>query len=125
VAVTFRMRGSDNFHARAVSSREHFPLVFETAEHLSRGDSAAFGELLPRLRERFGRENLLESHSAKDPHHFSQGNLLVSTAEGATVTMERASHFIRHLQRIDRYRIYARPEIREEVTTTLRRWWPA
>ena len=125
VAVTFHMRGSENFHARAVSSRDHFPLVFETAEHLSRADSAAFGALLPRLHERFGRENLLESHSAKDPHHFSQGNLLVRTSDGATVTMERASHFIRHLQRIDRYRVYARPEIREEVAATLRSWWPA
>ncbi len=124
ITVTSRLRTSESFHARSVAAREHFPLVFETAEHLSRGDSSAFGELLPRLHERFGRENLLESHSAKDPHRFSQGNLLVRTSDGATVSMERASHFIRHLQRIDRYRIYARPEIREPVAETLRSWWP-
>ncbi len=125
ITVTSRMRTSENFHARAVSTREHFPLAFETPEHLDRAESAAFGELLPRLRERFGRENLLESHSAKDPHRFSQGNLLVRTAAGATVSMERASHFIRHLQRIDRYRIYSRPELREPVAAALRSWWPA
>ncbi len=123
ITVTSRMRGAENFHARAVTAREHFPLVFETDEHLSRAETSAFGDLLPRLRQRFGGENLLESHSAKDPHRFSQGNLLVRMSDGETVTMERASHFIRHLQRIDRYRIYARPEIRGEVADTLRSWW--
>jgi hypothetical protein len=29
--------------------------------------------------------------------------------------MESASHFIRHLTKIDRYRIYTLPEIRAEV----------
>jgi hypothetical protein len=123
VTVTSRMRASDNLHARAVTTRAHFPLAFETDEHLSPRQRAAFEELLPRLDERFGPETLLESHSAKDPHRFGQGNLLVRRADGTTVTMERASHFIRHLQRIDRYRVYARPELRDEVEETVRAWW--
>jgi len=125
VTVTSRMRASDNLHARAVTTREHFPLAFETDEHLSARQRAAFEELLPRLDERFGRENLLESHSAKDPHRFGQGNLLVRRADGTTTTMERASHFIRHLQRIDRYRVYARPEMRDEIEEAVRAWWNA
>ncbi len=123
VTVTSRMRASDNVHSRAVTTRAHFPLAFETDEHLSARQRTAFEELLPRLDERFGRENLIESHSAKDPHRFGQGNLLVRRADGTTVTMERASHFIRHLQRIDRYRVYARPELRDEVEATVRSLW--
>ncbi|MGD2115569.1 MAG: HD domain-containing protein [Acidobacteriota bacterium] len=123
VTVTSAMRASRNPHALSVTGREHFPLAFETGEHLTAAETAGFAELLPRLRERFGEEDLLESHSSKDPHRFGQGTLLVRRADGSTVTMERASHFIRHLERIDRYRIYARPEIRDAVEETLKGWW--
>lgn len=123
VAVTARMRTSENPHARAVTERRHYPLAYQTGEHLTAGESGEFAALLPRLRERFGADSVLDSHSAKDSHRFSQGTLLVRTSGGATVSMEEASHFIRHLQRIDRYRIYARDEIREEVERTLREWW--
>ena len=71
VTVTSRMRASDDPHARAVTTREHFPLAFESDEHLSARQRAAFEELLPRLDERFGRENLLESHSAEGPRTAS------------------------------------------------------
>ena len=50
VTVTAAMRVSTNFHARAVNSREHFPLAFETGEHLSAEASARFARLLPRAR---------------------------------------------------------------------------
>lgn len=123
VTVISAMRAAENPHAVAVTSREHFPLAFETAEHLTTDETAAFAALLPRLEERFGRASLLESHSAKDPHRFGQGTLLVRRADGSTVTMERASHFIRHLERIDRYRIYARRDVRDAVEETLRSWW--
>jgi len=124
VTVTSAMRASGDPHALAVTSRQHYPLAFETAEHLTAAESRRFAELLPRLEKRFGSETILESHSAKDPHRFGQGTLLVRRADGSTVTMERASHFIRHLERIDRYRIYAPPELRDEVEKTLKEWWP-
>jgi len=123
VSVTAAMRVSDNFHARAVSSRDHFPLAFETGEHLSARESARFAELIPRLRATVGADAVLDSHSAKDSHRFSQGTLLVRAADGTAVSMEQASHFIRHLQRIDRYRVYARADVRDEVEATLKDWW--
>jgi hypothetical protein len=123
VTVTAAMRVSTNFHARAVHSREHFPLAFETGEHLSAEASARFARLLPRLEAAVGADAILDSHSAKDSHRFSQGTLLVQTADGTAVTMERASHFIRHLQRIDRYRVYARADVRGEVEALLKEWW--
>ena len=123
VTVTAEMRASDHPHARAVVEREHFPLAFETGEHLTAEESRRFGALLPRLRERVGKEAVLESHSAKDPHRFGQGTLLVRGPNGALAGMDQASHFIRHLQRIDRYRIYARPEARDEVAAALKDWW--
>lgn len=122
VSVTSRLRAAESPHARAVISRRHFPLAYETGEHLGSDESARFAALLPGLRERFGAESLLESHSAKDPHRFGRGEVLVQMADGSVASMERASHFIRHLERIDRYRIYARPEIRDEVAATLAGW---
>jgi HD superfamily phosphohydrolase len=125
VTVTARMRASGNRHARAVTERRHFPLAYETGEHLTAEESAGFAALLPGLRERFGADSVLESHSAKDSHRFVQGTLLVQAPDGEAVSMEEASHFIRHLQRIDRFRVYARPEVRDEVAAALRKWWPA
>ena len=123
VTVTSAMRASDNLHARALVERRQFPLAFETVEHLTAAESRRFGELAQRLEERFGRDTVLVSQSAKDPHRFGEGRLPVRRRDGTTEPMERASHFIRHLQRIDRYRVYAREEVREEVEATLRRWW--
>jgi HD superfamily phosphohydrolase len=124
VTVTARMRSSANRHARAVTERRHFPLAYETGEHLTAEESAEFAALLPRLRQRFGADAVLESHSAKDSHRFGQGTLLVQAPDGEAVSMEEASHFIRHLQRIDRFRVYARPEVRDEVAAALKEWWP-
>ena len=41
--------------------------------------------------------------------------VLVRGWNGRIDTMENASHFIRHLTRIDRYRIYAHPDLVEAV----------
>lgn len=123
VTVTAAMRSSPNFHARTVTTREHFPLAFETGEHLTAAESARFAGLLPRLEDAVGADAVLDSHSAKDSHRFSQATLLVRLADGTVVSMEQASHFIRHLQRIDRYRVYARSDVRDEVAATLREWW--
>ena len=45
----------------------------------------------------------------------------VRYGDGHLESMESASHFIRHLTRIDRYRVYTRPEIRDEVAAGLRK----
>jgi hypothetical protein len=37
--------------------------------------------------------------------------------------MEEASQFIRHLARIDRYRVYTPPELRDGVAAALRERW--
>jgi hypothetical protein len=34
--------------------------------------------------------------------------------------MQDASHFIRHLKRIERYRVYCHPDVRDRVADSLR-----
>jgi HD superfamily phosphohydrolase len=125
VAIWTTMRRSASLHARAVVAREHFPLAFETREHLSREEKDRFEALLPGLRERFGASNLLLSNSAKDPHRMGRGrvSVLVRRFDGSLEPMERASQFIRHLSRIDRYRVYTPAPLREAVAATLRERW--
>ncbi|MDX1631661.1 MAG: HD domain-containing protein [Thermoanaerobaculia bacterium] len=120
VATLARMRESDNRHARAVLYRERFPLAYETREHLTPEAKRRFEELLPELRSTFGARELLVSNSAKDPHRLGSSRVLVRRWNGELEPMERASHFIRHLTRIDTYRVYAAPEIRKEVSRWLR-----
>ncbi len=115
------MRASDNLHAQAVVHRRHFPLAFETREHLSESEGVAFEALLPELRAHFGEGEILVARSAKDPHRLGGSPVWVRYGDGHLESMESASHFIRHLTRIDRYRVYTRPEIRDEVAAGLRK----
>ena len=118
------MRASENEHARAVVHRRHFPLAFETREHLTPEDRQRFEAILPELRERFGEDAILVDRSAKDPHRLGGGRVLVRRSGGRLESMEEASHFIRHLTRIDRYRVYARPELRDRLARELRVRFP-
>jgi hypothetical protein len=114
------MRASDNQHAQAVVHRRHFPLAFETREHLSETEGDAFEALLPELRRQYGQGEILVARSAKDPHRLGGSPVWVRYGDGHLESMENASHFIRHLTRIDRYRVYTRPGIRDAVAAELR-----
>lgn len=123
VSVWASMRASSSVHARAVVDRRHFPVAFETREHLGREEKERFEALLPELRERFGKGNLLLSNSAKDPHRMSRSRVLVRRFDGGLEPMEQASQFIRHLSRIDRYRVYTPAPLRDEVAAAFRERW--
>lgn len=123
VSVWSAMRASGSLHARAVVEREHFPVAFETREHLTREDKERFESLLPGLAGRFGARNLLLSNSAKDPHRMGRSRVLVRLWDGSLEPMERASQFIRHLSRIDRYRVYTPPPLRDPVALALQELW--
>jgi HD superfamily phosphohydrolase len=124
VSVWSALRTSESVHARALVERHHFPVAFETREHLSPEEKERFEALLPELRARFGPGSLLVSNSAKDPHRLGRSRVLVRRFDGSLEAMEHASQFIRHLSRIDRYRVYTPPPLRAEVGGALREMWP-
>jgi hypothetical protein len=120
VTVLWRMRRSASVHARAVVEREPYPLAFETREHLTRDEKTRFEALLPEIRRRFGEGNLLVSNSAKDSHRLGESRVLVRRYDGALEPLEQASQFIRHLTRIDRYRVYTPQPLCSAVREVLR-----
>jgi HD superfamily phosphohydrolase len=122
-SIITAMGDSDSPHARAVTERQYYPMVCETREHLSSGDKARFENLLPTLREQFGHHHILVSRSAKDPHRLGEARVLVKRFDGGLEPMEEASHFIRHLARIDRYRIYTPPELEARVSAAFETLW--
>ena len=123
VTVWSAMRASKSRHARAILERDHYLLAFETREHLSKEERARFGGLLAALEERFLPGDLLVSNSAKDPHRLGETRVLVRDRDGGLEPMERVSHFIRHLTRIDRFRVYTRQDCVEEVKALSRQRW--
>jgi HD superfamily phosphohydrolase len=123
VTVLGRMRADSSPHARAVATRRHYPLAFETREHLSREEHDRFEALLGELARALPPGSLLVSNSAKDPHRMAANRVLVCRDDGRLEPMEEFSHFIRHLGRIDRFRVYAPPERVDEVAAALRRSW--
>ena len=123
-SITMAMRRSESPHARAVLQRQYFPMVFETREHLTSEEKERFESLIPGLREQFGEHRILVSRSAKDPHRLGEARVLVRRFDGGLESMEEASHFISHLARIDRYRIYTPPAIKDRVSAALAALWP-
>ena len=121
ISIFGAMRASQSPHAQAVVQRHHYPLAFETKEHLTNSERSEFESILPLLEERFGNQHLLVSKSAKDPHRMAKSRVLVRRFNGDLEPMEQASHFIRHLARIERYRIYTSPDLRPEVTGILQK----
>ena len=115
ISVLHERRNSENIHARAIVHRERFPLAFETKEHLRAEERRDFETILPHLEERFGRERLLVNHSSKDPHRLRQKRVLVRQYDGNLAPMAEVSDFISHMSRIDSFRVYAHPEIRQDV----------
>jgi HD superfamily phosphohydrolase len=123
VSVWTALRTSPSPHARALIERRHFPVAFETREHLAAADKERFEALIPGLRRRFGAGSILLSNSAKDPHRLGSSRVLVRRFDGSLEPMEQASQFIRHLSRIDRYRIYTPPALRDPVAAALQEQW--
>ena len=123
ISTLTAMRRSQSEHALAVVERRYFPMVFETREHLSPEEKLRFEEMVPMLRTEFGRAHILVSHAAKDPHRLGESRVLVQRFDGQLEPMEEASHFVRHLGRIDRYRIYTPPQLVSEITASLQAHW--
>ena len=123
VTVNYSMRQSDDRHARAIVHRERYSLAFETDEHLSAEEGRRFEALIPQLEARFGAENLLVNHSAKDPHRLEKKRVLVRRYDGSLQPMAEASDFIRHMSRIDSFRVYAPRDLREDMAREVAALW--
>ena len=83
-------------------------------------ESHRFAAIVDQLHAEFGKTDLLISHSAKDPHRLGSSRVLVRGNDGSLEPMEEASHFIRHLTRIDQYRVYSAPHLRDAVAASVR-----
>jgi uncharacterized protein len=123
VGVWSAMRSSSSPHARAIVDRNHYQLAFETREHLTAAERDGFNGLVEQARARFDPGDLLVSNSAKDPHRLSETTVLVRDRDGGLEPMQHVSHFIRHLTRIERFRVYARAERADAVRVFLRQRW--
>jgi hypothetical protein len=123
VEVGWEMRRSGSPHARAIVERRHHPLAYETAEHLTEGERVRFEALLGEVTAQLGQGAVLVSHAAKDPHRLEASRVLVRHRDGRLEPVAQASHFMRHLGRIERFRVYAPEGRRAEVEAAIRRHW--
>ena len=115
VSTMSAMRRSASPHARAIVERRHYALAFQSREHLSGEETARLKAVIPEVAAQFAPQRLLVSRAAKDPHRFEQDRVWVKTDRGELEPIQRASHFIGHLERIDRFRVYTPAAIAEPV----------
>ena len=123
VEVTVAMRRSASRHARAIVDRRHDPLAFETDEHLAPEERDRFLAVLEEVEAEMAPGDVLWSHSAKDPHRLERSGVLVRHRDGRLEPLAEASHFIRHLGRIERFRVYSPAGRRDAVAAAIRRRW--
>jgi HD superfamily phosphohydrolase len=119
VSTTIAMRRSSNVHARAVVERRHYPLAFQSREHLAEEDRERLKRRLAEISDEVAPERLLVSRAAKDPHRFEQDRVWVRRESGRLEPIQEASHFIGRLERIDSYRVYTPPSLRDRVAAAL------
>ncbi|HEX6203597.1 MAG TPA: HD domain-containing protein [Thermoanaerobaculia bacterium] len=123
VEVTVELRRSASRHARAIVDRRHDPLAFETGEHLTREEVERFLAVLAEVEAETAPGDLLVSHSAKDPHRLEASGVLVRHRDGRLEPLAEASHFIRHLGRIERFRVYSPAPRCAAVAAAIGRRW--
>lgn len=66
-----------------------------------------------------GEAHVLVPHSAKDLHKLGRSRILVRHRDGRLEPVKEASHFMRHLGRIDRFRVHSPLELRDEVAEVI------
>jgi HD superfamily phosphohydrolase len=123
VAVLARMRRSESPHALAVLRRARYPLAYETREHLTAEQRERFAAMVPDLVARFGPRDLLVSNAAKDPHRMRESRVFMQRFDGSLEPVEQASQFMRHLTRIESFRVYAAPGRCAEVAAAIAEAW--
>ena len=106
---------------RAVVERDYFPLAFESGEHLSADETERLQAVIEDVKRQFPVHEILVSRAAKDPHRFEQDRVWVVADDGSVTPIQQASHFIGHLERIDRFRVYAPRARIDEVAAAMRR----
>ena len=121
ISTLTAMRRSSDPHARAVVERNHYPLAYQSGEHLSEQETLDLAAVIERVAGEFPPQQVLVSRAAKDPHRFEQERVWVRSEDGGLVPMQEASHFIGHLERIDRFRVYAPPDLTSRVASSIRR----
>jgi hypothetical protein len=124
ISTLTAMRSSSDPHARAVVERNHFPLAYQSGEHLSEQETIELAAVIERVKAQFAPHQVLVSHAAKDPHRFEQERVWVQSEHGSLIPMQKASHFIGHLERIDRFRVYTPRPLTTDVENSIRRELP-
>ena len=117
ISTLSRMRGSDHPHATAIIERSQFPLVWQSEEHLDGVSAQQLRSLSTSWQQQYGADRVLVSYASKDPHRLEEQPIWVRLPNGEFQSMREASHFIRHLERIDRVRVYADNSIHRQVKT--------
>lgn len=95
--------------------RAHFRLAFETSDHPEKEEVERFDWLCAELERRYGSDALRFDEAQKAPYNYAKP-LLSVLWRGKCVPIEKRSPLVRSLRRIQKMRVYAAPELRDEVS---------
>lgn len=107
--------------AKAVLTHKHYPLIYETQEHLEEEEEKEFLNLINLFYLENPNLKIFVSIATKDPHHFSKSNIYLKDIYGNILEVEKKSSLLSHLKRINQYRIYTLNIYEKEVKDWLRK----
>lgn len=121
VLAELRRRANERT-ARRLASREHFRSCFETTDHPPAEEIERFDWLRSEATAKFGEPQLRFDEAAKAPCRFQEPPTPVLW-RGQFMPLTRRSPLVANLKRIEKMRIYAQPEIRDDVEKYCQNFW--
>lgn len=105
-----------------VLRRGFYRLCFETIDHPGKEQIVAFSWLKEKVGERFGLESIRVDEAEKAPYSYSPPPVYVRMEQGYEPLHVR-SELVKSLEKIRKKRIYAMPQIRQDVVAFCKENW--
>ncbi len=113
----------DHDTAKRILQRRHFRVAFETNDHPELYELARFNWLKEKAEGRFGQDVVFDKAS-KDTYAFDQPEVFVFDRKwGHYRPLSECSRLVGSLMKIEKHRVYAAPEKRDDVTAFCNEHW--
>lgn len=117
------LKANENkMHMQRILARKHFRLAWESEDHPEPQELERFDWLQTHLKSRYDVGKLRFDEATKSPYSFERPPIFVSHRGGYSPLTEK-SPLVRQLRKIEKCRVYAAPELREEVAAAANEFW--
>jgi len=112
-----------NDNGQRILNRNHFVEVFSTPEHSTEEEKIRFMSLKGKAAEEFKDIRVFFDEAEKGPHKFETTDFYIQDKRGNIELINKASHIIAALKKIQEFRVYTSNENGERVKKFCEEFW--